>query len=87
MKRIDGDAKTIRQLLSGDEVRRRMEVVMSALPASPTLSEGLRPNGSWGIDLTVPLRLVLGDVTDARDQEARLYAQVVPVVEALTADA
>lgn len=68
-----------------ESVRSTMQAVESSLPVRMRLSEGLRPNGSWGVDLMTPLSDLLGDVLDAGEQEARLYAQVVPVVEALMA--
>jgi hypothetical protein len=48
-----------------------------------SLSDRLLRNGSWGVDLMTPLSRLLGDVLDAGKQEERLYAQVVPVIEAL----
>ncbi len=72
---------------SREEVRRRLEAAVPSLPVQPDLSEVRLPSGQLGIDLVVSLRLVLGGEADAAAQEARLFAQVVPVVEALIADA
>lgn len=67
-----------------EAVRTIMMEVEPVLPVRMRLSEGLRPNGTWGIDLLVPLAHLLGEVLDAKEQEARLFQQVTPVVEALT---
>jgi hypothetical protein len=53
-------------------------------PGHTVVVEGLRSNGTWGIDLMTPLSDMFGDLFDAAGQKARLYSQVVPVVEALT---
>ena len=44
------------------------------------------PDGTPSVDIVASLRRVLGDEADAARQEARLYAQVGPLVDALLPD-
>ncbi|MBK8540429.1 MAG: hypothetical protein IPL60_10530 [Ardenticatenia bacterium] len=68
------------------EVQRRLAAVIPDLPTQPEMAIGKRPDGTPSVDIVASLRLVLGDEADAARQEARLYAQVVPLVDALLPD-
>lgn len=78
--------RVLTELEAIDEVRRRLESVIPALPVQPDLVVGRRPNGTPSIDLLASLRLVLGHEADAGLQESRLFAQVVPLLDVLTSD-
>jgi hypothetical protein len=49
----------------------------------PEIVCGQLRNRSWFCDLLAPLRLILGVDASADEHEARLFAQVAPVLDAL----
>jgi len=63
------------------------KVITTFLPVQPEVAKAKMGDGTPCLDLLSSLRLVLGDESDAAKQEARLFAQVVPVIEALMRDA
>ena len=76
--RIDTDAESL------DAAQRRIDAVTGTLPAEPETSVIKKPGGRVFIDLLAPLRIILADADTVSLQEERLYAQVVPLVDALT---
>jgi hypothetical protein len=62
------------------EVRSRIEAV---LPALPTPAELVVHTRLWYCDVLAPLHLILGGNVVVAAQEARLFGQVVPVIDAL----
>jgi hypothetical protein len=54
-----------------------------ALPYPPDILERLAKDAEPCVDLEVPLGVVLAGVDRADEQESRLYAQVVPLLDAL----
>jgi hypothetical protein len=69
------------------EIERLLEPVLPRLPVLPDLISATLPNGHLVVDLMASLYLVLGDESDAQTQADRLFAQVVPIAEALTSSA
>jgi len=67
-------------------LRARLEAAAAALPVTPEVSVGRAQNGRMYVDVLASLQLVLGDEVTAEAQEARLFAQVVPLVDALLVD-
>lgn len=65
---------------------RLLEPVLPELPVPPDVIRDTLPNGHVVIDLMASLYLLLGDDADAEAQAERLFAQVVPVAEALTGE-
>jgi hypothetical protein len=53
------------------------------LPAAPEITPETLPNGHPYVDLTVSLHSLLSETRTAEAQEARLYAQVVPLLKAV----
>jgi hypothetical protein len=66
------------------QVREIVDQVRSELPFTPEIGSGTLRNGLPYVDLLVSLHLLLSGTTTATEQEARLYAQVVPLLEALS---
>jgi hypothetical protein len=55
------------------------------LPITPELvPRRAAPSGTTVVDVEVSLHLVLQGAEQAEEQEERLYAQVVPLLDALT---
>jgi hypothetical protein len=69
-------------------VRRALErVAVTQLPVKAEVVATQTRAGAPCVDLLSSLRLVLGESARVEEQEARLFAQVIPVVEALHGDA
>jgi hypothetical protein len=65
------------------EVRHRFELTGATLPVLPDVEAGRLANGTLFVDQLASLRRVVGTDADPEKQEARLFSQVVPAVEAL----
>lgn len=71
---------------SYEALRSRLERIAAALPVQPEVVNAKAGDGTPCVDLLASLRLVLGDENDTARQESRLFAQVVPVIEAVRRD-
>jgi hypothetical protein len=75
------------EALPGQETQvfKILEAACGRLPYTPEIVSGTLPNGRPYVDLLVSLHSLLSDTQTADEQEARLHAQVVPLLEALMA--
>jgi len=69
------------------EVRDRIRGVSAVLPVPTEPVVGQLSERLWFLDLLVPLHSLLGIGAAPTKHEARLFGQVVPVLDALTANA
>ncbi len=67
-------------------VQQRVDTVIEQLPVRPEVKVCQLPNGRAYLELS-PLQLLLGTGTSAAEHEARLFAQVQPVLNAVCNDA
>ena len=68
------------------EVHRRLGDLALTLTVPPEVVAHRLPGGRHCVDLLAPLRLVLGHEVDAKAHEARLFSQVVPVLDAVASE-